>query len=266
MSAPSPSLEVQNLSVFYGPEQVLVDVSLDIFPQQVTALIGPSGCGKSTLLRCFNRLNDLIRGTRVVGNIKLFGQDILTMPSIEVRRRVGMVFQRPNPFPKSIYENIALGLRANGYQGDIDGCIEQSLTQVGLWDEVKNKLKQSALNLSGGQQQRLCLARTLALQPEVILMDEPCSALDPVSTLRVEELIDRLRQHYTIVMVTHNLQRAARLADMVGFMNVRQEGQHRLGELVEYAPVTQVFINPTVDATRAYVNTELAIAPLGQQN
>ena len=209
-------LTTRGLSVWYGAALALKDISIDIPRNRITALIGPSGCGKSTLLRCFNRMNDLIPGARMEGEIRFDGELISTpgTDAVSLRRRIGMVFQKPNPFPKSIYNNIAWGARINGYRGDMDELVERSLRRAALWDEVKNKLHRSGLELSGGQQQRLCIARTLAVEPEVILMDEPCSALDPISTARVEDLMDDLKDDFTIVIVTHNMQQARRVSDM----------------------------------------------------
>lgn len=250
-------LRTENLSVFYGSFKAVSAVNLDIYKNKITALIGPSGCGKSTVLRCFNRLNDLIPGAHIEGRITFQGQDLYdrTLDPVELRRRIGMVFQKPNPFPKSIYENIAFGARINGYRGDMDELIEQSLRQAALWDEVKDKLKQSGLSLSGGQQQRLCIARALAIQPEVVLMDEPCSALDPISTLRVEELLRELEQQYTIIIVTHNMQQASRVSDMTAFFNAQAtEKGSRMGYLVEYDKTEVVFQNPQQEATQQYVS------------
>ena len=230
---------------------------MDIPQHQITAFIGPSGCGKSTLLRCFNRLNDLIPGARVEGNIiywdrELYGKKV---DPVEIRQRVGMVFQKPNPFPKSIYENIAYGARINGYQGNMDELVERSLKQAALWDEVKDKLKESGLSLSGGQQQRLCIARAVALEPEVILMDEPCSALDPISTLKIEDLMHELQSSYTIVIVTHNMQQASRVSNMTAFFNViAAEDGKRSGYLVEYDQTEIIFTSPREQATREYVS------------
>jgi phosphate transport system ATP-binding protein len=233
------------------------NIWLDIPKNKVTAFIGPSGCGKSTLLRCYNRLNDLIDSFRAEGKV-YFDDKNLYAPNIdpvEVRRRIGMVFQRPNPFPKSIKENIAFGARVNGYRGNIDELVEKSLRQAALWDEVKDKLNQSGLSLSGGQQQRLCIARAIAVQPEVILMDEPCSALDPISTLRVEELIHGLKEQYTIVIVTHNMQQAARVSDRTAFFNVKATDKgERTGYLVEYAPTELIFNDPQQEDTKAYIS------------
>ncbi len=249
-------LKAENVTVSYGGVPAVRDVSLEIPRNEVIAFIGPSGCGKSSLLRCFNRLNDLVRGASVTGKMILEGQDLYdpSVDGVEVRRRVGMVFQRPNPFPKSIYDNIAVGLRVNGYQGDIDELVEYSLKQVGLWDEVKNNLRKNALNLSGGQQQRLCIARAIALQPEVILMDEPCSALDPISTARIEELLRELQERYTIVIVTHNLKQASLVSDRVAFFDARtSEAGQRSGYLVEYDRTELIFQRPTQAATQEYV-------------
>lgn len=251
--------EVENVSVYYGSFLAVRDVFLNIYANQVTAFIGPSGCGKSTILRCFNRMNDLVPGARVEGRINFRGEN-LYQPKFdrqieEVRRRIGMVFQKPNPFPKSIYENIAFGARINGYQGNMDELIERSLRQAALWDEVKDKLKQSGLSLSGGQQQRLCIARALAIQPDVLLMDEPCSALDPISTLRVEELIHQLKEQYTIIIVTHNMQQASRVSDMTAFFNAAAtEKGGRMGYLVEYDRTEMIFQNPQQEATQEYVS------------
>ena len=250
-------LQAENVNVYYGNFLAVKGIYLNVPKNRVTAFIGPSGCGKSTLLRCYNRLNDLIPIFRLEGlvtyhNQNLYGKDI---DPVQVRRKIGMVFQRPNPFPKSIYENIAFGARINGYKGDMDELVERSLRQAAIWDEVKDKLKQSGLALSGGQQQRLCIARTIALQPDVVLMDEPCSALDPISTLKVEELIHQLKENYTIVIVTHNMQQASRVADYTGFFNVTEvEEGNRQGYLAEFAPTEQIFQNPQEEATQQYVS------------
>jgi phosphate transport system ATP-binding protein len=246
-------LRTEDVSVFYGSHVALKGVNLEIYKNKITGFIGPSGCGKSTLIRCFNRLNDLVKGAKVTGRIALAGQDIQKLNPVEVRRRVGMVFQRPNPFPKSVYENIAIGLRVNGYQGDIDELVEDSLHRVGLWDEIKTELNKNALTLSGGQQQLLCIARALALQPEILLLDEPCSSLDPISTSRIEDLLLQLKQHYTIAIVTHNLQQASRVTDMVAYFDIKTEADQRIGELVEYAPTPIIFCNPTEKTTWEYV-------------
>ncbi|HBL14464.1 MAG TPA: phosphate ABC transporter ATP-binding protein [Cyanobacteria bacterium UBA11162] len=252
-------LRTENASVYYGSFLAVQDVCLDIPVNKITAFIGPSGCGKSTLLRCFNRLNDLIPGARVAGRITFHDENLYDKKFDnkieEVRRRIGMVFQKPNPFPKSIYENIAFGARINGYQGNMDELVELSLRQAALWDEVKDKLKQSGLSLSGGQQQRLCIARALAIKPEVVLMDEPCSALDPISTLKVEDLMHQLKERYTIIIVTHNMQQATRVADMTAFFNARAtEKGGKQGYLVEFDETEQIFQNPKEEATRDYVS------------
>ena len=250
-------LKAENVNVYYGDFLALKGIYLDIPKNKVTAFIGPSGCGKSTLLRCYNRLNDLIpifhlEGVITYHNQNLYAKDI---DPVQVRRRIGMVFQRPNPFPKTIYDNIAFGARINGYKGDMDELVERSLTQAALWDEVKDKLRQSGLAISGGQQQRLCIARAIALQPDVILMDEPCSALDPISTLKVEELIHQLKEKYTIVIVTHNMQQASRVADLTAFFNVKTtEKGARQGYLVECDRTEVIFQNPREEATMEYVS------------
>jgi phosphate transport system ATP-binding protein len=245
-------LEANGVNVWYGAFHALKDVTMQIQTRRVTALIGPSGCGKSTLLRCLNRMNDLLPGARIGGEVLFNGADMYA-PSVdatEIRSRIGMVFQRPNPFPKSIYQNVAFGLRINGFTGNVEEVVERSLVQAALWDEVKDRLHKSALELSGGQQQRLCIARALAVQPEVILMDEPASALDPTATARIEELIRELRERYTIVIVTHNMQQAARVSDMTAFFMVNE---HRTGELVEYDETGPIFTNPTDERTEAYI-------------
>ena len=243
------AVQVGDLDLWYDTNQALKNVSLDIAEKKVTAFIGPSGCGKSTLLRCFNRLNDLIDICRVEGEIKLHGQDLLgpEVDVAELRRRVGMVFQKPNPFPKSIYENVAYGLRIQGMnkRRQLDETVEWALRGAALWDEVKDRLNDSAFGLSGGQQQRLVIARAIAVQPEVILLDEPCSALDPISTLKVEELINELKRDYTIIIVTHNMQQAARVSDYTAFMY--------LGELIEFGETDQVFTNPRMKRTEDYI-------------
>ncbi|NJM58779.1 MAG: phosphate ABC transporter ATP-binding protein [Synechococcales cyanobacterium RU_4_20] len=251
------ALRAENVSVYYGAFQAVRNVFLDVPKNQVTAFIGPSGCGKSTLLRCFNRLNDLVASARVDGKISFQGRDLYArdMDPVEVRRRIGMVFQKPNPFPKSIYDNIAFGARINGFRGNMDELVERSLRSAALWDEVKDKLNQSGLALSGGQQQRLCIARTIAIEPEVILMDEPCSALDPVSTLRVEELMHSLKEQFTMVIVTHNMQQAARVSDMTAFFNAEAgEGGSRFGYLVEYNKTQDIFSSPQQQETHDYVS------------
>lgn len=250
-------IKTENVNVYYGNFLAVKNVYLDIPKYKVTAFIGPSGCGKSTLLRCYNRLNDLIPIFRLEGLItyhdhNLYGKDI---DPVQVRRKIGMVFQKPNPFPKSIYENIAFGARINGYKGNMDDLVERSLRQAAIWDEVKDKLQQSGLALSGGQQQRLCIARAVALQPDVVLMDEPCSALDPISTLKVEELIHQLKENYTIVIVTHNMQQASRVADYTGFFNVNPTEQgDRQGYLAEFNITEEIFQNPREETTQQYVS------------
>jgi phosphate transport system ATP-binding protein len=248
---------VGDLSVAYSGKVALKDVSLDIHRHQVTAFIGPSGCGKSTFIRCFNRMNDLVPGAAVSGTVLYHGQDLYgaDVDPVEVRRRIGMVFQKPNPFPKSIYDNVAFGPRVLGLKGDMDELVEQSLQRAALWDEVKDRLKESALGLSGGQQQRLCIARALAVEPDVILMDEPASALDPISTTRIEDLMHELKKAYTIVIVTHNMQQAARVADMTAFfsVDVDEEGGRRSGILVEYDVTSKIFTTPADRRTEDYV-------------
>jgi phosphate transport system ATP-binding protein len=246
------AFEVDSLSLWYGSFRAIRDVSLQIERHHITSLIGPSGCGKSTFLRCLNRMNDLIPSVRVTGKAMFNGIDIYDArtDAVEVRRRIGMVFQKPNPFPKSIYENVAFGPRVNGLKGNMDEIVERSLKQAALWDEVKDKLQQSGLALSGGQQQRLCIARALAIEPEVILMDEPCSALDPIATYRIEELMVELKQRYTIVIVTHSMQQASRISDWTAFMLA---GEDRTGELVEYGETRRVFTNPGDRRTEDYI-------------
>ncbi|WP_419842540.1 phosphate ABC transporter ATP-binding protein PstB [Candidatus Poriferisodalis sp.] len=249
--------ECADVDVYYGDFRALRDVTLDVAEHQVSALIGPSGCGKSTFLRCFNRMNELIEGARVEGTINYYGVDLYQdqVDPVEVRRRVGMVFQKPNPFPKSIYDNIAYGPRLAGVKrSQLDDVVEGSLTRAALWDEVKDRLKSSAYGLSGGQQQRLCIARAIAVQPDVVLMDEPCSALDPIATGRIEELIAELKADYTIIIVTHNMQQAARISDMTAFFSVQaDERGQRTGELVEVAPTSAIFTNPEDPRTEAYI-------------
>lgn len=251
------ALKTENLHVFYGENLAVRDVSLTIPKNRVVAFIGPSGCGKSTVLRCFNRMNDLIPSARVEGKVTFYDADLYakSVDPVSVRRRIGMVFQKPNPFPKSIFENVAFGARINGFQGDIDELVEQSLRKAAIWDEVKDKLKESGTALSGGQQQRLCIARAIALAPDVILMDEPCSALDPISTMRVEELIHELKQQYTIVIVTHNMHQASRVSDVTAFYNAEatQKG-NKVGYLVEYDETTKIFHNPACQETQDYVS------------
>ncbi|MBD2213723.1 phosphate ABC transporter ATP-binding protein [Calothrix sp. FACHB-156] len=250
-------LRTENLNVYYGKFLALQNICLNISKNQVTAFIGPSGCGKSTLLRCYNRLNDLVKSFRAEGQVYFYDKNLYApeIDAVEVRRRIGMVFQTANPFPKSIYDNVAFGARVNGYKDNMDELVEQSLRQSALWDEVKDRLRQSALALSGGQQQRLCIARAIAGQPEVILMDEPCSALDPLSTLRVEELIHELKKQYTIVIVTHNMQQAARVSDKTAFFNVSSTQTRDLtGYLVEYDSTNVIFNHPQQEATKDYIS------------
>jgi len=255
---PEPAVfSLDDVSAFYGAKRALAGISLKLPVNRVTALIGPSGCGKSTLLRCLNRMNDLIPGARVTGRVEYHGQDIYApdIDPVEVRRRIGMVFQKPNPFPKSIYDNIAFGPRVLGMKGDLDQRVEGALRQAVLWDEVKDRLKDGALGLSGGQQQRLCIARALAVEPDVILMDEPASALDPISTTRIEDLMHGLKRDYTIVIVTHNMQQAARVADMTAFFSVvvADDGSARRGILVEYDTTAKIFTTPSDKRTEDYV-------------
>jgi phosphate transport system ATP-binding protein len=246
------TLDVRDLSVWYGTFRAIDHVTLRVRSRHITALIGPSGCGKSTLLRCFNRMNDLIPEARTEGQLLFRGIDIFSRQTdpVEVRRRIGMVFQKPNPFPKSIYDNVAFGPRINGYRGNMDDLVESALTRAALWDEVHDKLRQSGLALSGGQQQRLCIARALAVEPEVILMDEPCSALDPIATYRIEELMIDLKRQYTIVIVTHNMQQASRVSDYTAFMLA---GEDRTGRLVEYGDTRELFTNPRERQTEDYI-------------
>ena len=248
----APIFKVKDLNLYYDEFHALKDISMEVRRNTVTALIGPSGCGKSTLLRCFNRMNDLIPAARIDGQILFEGSDLYdtAVDATEIRSRIGMVFQRPNPFPKSIYDNVAFGLKVNGYRGDMDEAIERSLRQAALWEEIKDRLRSSALELSGGQQQRLCIARALAVEPEVILMDEPASALDPIATLAIEELVRELSEHYTIVIVTHNMQQAARVSDETAFLMV---GEDRAGYLVEHGATSQVFTTPKHERTEAYI-------------
>ncbi len=247
-------VELRNVSCYYGSFRAVKDVTVTAAKREVTALIGPSGCGKSTLLRTFNRMNDLVPSFRATGDILLDGQDLYgkNVDPVAVRRRVGMVFQKPNPFPKSIYDNIAFGPRINGFKGNMDELVELCLRKAALWDEVKDKLKQSGMALSGGQQQRLCIARTIAIEPEVILMDEPCSSLDPRSTLQIEELMAELKKEYTIVIVTHNMQQAARASDVTVMMTM--DTADRAGYVVEQAETIQIFTNPKNQLTEDYVS------------
>jgi len=246
-------MRIENLSAHYGSFKAVTDVSMDIRANKVTALIGPSGCGKSTYIRCLNRMHEVIPGARAEGRVRLGDQDIYArdMDPVRIRRRIGMVFQKPNPFSKSIYENVAWGARINGYKGDMDELVEHSLKQAALWEEVKDKLKKSGYDLSGGQQQRLCIARTLAVEPEVILMDEPASALDPVSTQKIEDTMDDLKKSYTVVIVTHNMQQAARISDFTGFFYIENQGDP--GRLWEFDETEKMFSNPDRKETEDYV-------------
>jgi phosphate transport system ATP-binding protein len=253
-----PVFSVRDLSVHYGSNLALKGVTMDIRPRRITAIIGPSGCGKSTLIRCFNRMNELIPGARVSGQVLYHGEDIYApgIDPVAVRRRIGMVFQRPNPFPKSIYDNIAFGAKINGYKGDMDELVERSLRRAALWDEVKGKLKKSALDLSGGQQQRLCIARAIAVEPDVIVMDEPASALDPIATTRIEDLMQELKEDYSIIIVTHNMQQAARVSDETAFLytEVDEPSSARWGILVEFGETGQIFTRPRDKRTDDYVS------------
>ena len=256
-TVPDPVLSVKDLSVHYGAALAVRDVTLDMARFEITALIGPSGCGKSTVLRCLNRMNDLIPSARVAGSVTYHDQDIYApdVDAIEVRRRIGMVFQKPNPFPKSIWENVAFGPKVNGVKKGLDDIIEESLIRAALWDEVKDKLKTNAYGLSGGQQQRLCIARAIATKPEVILMDEPCSALDPIATAKIEDLMEELKRDYTIVIVTHNMQQAARVSDRTAFFTAEADeasGQ-RTGLLVEFNDTKKLFSNPDDERTEGYI-------------
>jgi phosphate transport system ATP-binding protein len=250
--------DLTDVNVYYGTFRAVRDVTFDIAKHEITALIGPSGCGKSTLLRSLNRMNDLIPGARVEGTLAYHGENIYDpdIDPVEVRRRIGMVFQKPNPFPKSIYDNVAFGPRLSGTRGKaLDDVVERALRDAALWDEVKTKLKQSGLSLSGGQQQRLCIARAIAVKPEVVLMDEPCSALDPIATARIEDLMQEIKNDYTIVIVTHNMQQAARISDKTAFFSteVNPESDTRTGLLVEYDDTTKIFSNPGDERTENYV-------------
>ncbi|HET7091379.1 MAG TPA: phosphate ABC transporter ATP-binding protein PstB [Anaerolineae bacterium] len=247
------AIEARSMSVYYGAFRAVRDVDLHIHPRKITALIGPSGCGKSTVLRAFNRMNDLIPSARVQGDVLFHGRNLYApeVDPVEVRRRIGMVFQKPNPFPKSIYDNVLWGARINGYRGSADELVERSLRAAALWDEVKDKLKQSGLSLSGGQQQRLCIARAIATRPEIILMDEPCSSLDPIATLKIEDLMRELVEDYTIIIVTHNMQQAARVSDYTAFFNMDED---RAGHLVEYDVTKMIFTTPKEQRTEDYVS------------
>ncbi len=254
-----PVFRTRDLAVYYGDFRAVRDVNVDINGQEITAFIGPSGCGKSTVLRCFDRMNDLIVGARVEGKVEYHGIDLYDkdVDAVEVRRRVGMVFQKPNPFPKSIYDNLAFGPRLNGVKkkGELDAIVESSLKRAALWDEVKDRLKASAMGLSGGQQQRLCIARCIAVEPDVILMDEPCSALDPIATARIEDLMQEIKRDFTIIIVTHNMQQAARVSDRTAFFTteVNPESDRRTGVLVEFDFTEKIFSNPGDERTEAYV-------------
>ena len=257
VEAPEPgeedvTLELKGLNVWYGHFQALRDVNLRVAARRITAIIGPSGCGKSTLIRCFNRMNDLIPTFRAEGELLFEGENLYAreVDAVEVRRRIGMVFQKPNPFPKSVFENVAFGVRINAIKGRLEELVEHALVRAALWDEVKDKLHQSALALSGGQQQRLCIARALAVEPEVILMDEPCSALDPIATLRIEDLMRELARDYTIVIVTHNMQQAARVSDFTAVMMMSED---RAGEMIEFGQTREIFTNPKDHRTEDYI-------------
>ena len=252
MQQDNPILQTKDLSVYYGNSRVVTEVTLDFLRNRITAIIGPSGTGKSTLLRCFNRMNDLIPSFRLSGEVLFQGRSLYA-PAVdptEIRYQIGMVFQQPNPFPKSIFDNVAFGPRINGFDGDLPDLVERSLRRAALWDEVKDRLKASALSLSGGQPQRLCIARTLAVEPTVILMDEPCSSLDPIATLAIEELMRELSEEYSIIIVTHNMQQAARVSNYTAFL-MAEEG--RIGELIEYGESRQIFTNPQDERTEAYI-------------
>ncbi|MXY92848.1 MAG: phosphate ABC transporter ATP-binding protein [Caldilineaceae bacterium SB0670_bin_27] len=246
------AIEAEKMSVFYGDFCAVRDVYMKVPSNKITAIIGPSGCGKSTVLRCFNRMNDLIAGARIEGEVFFQGQNIYDsdVDPVEVRRRIGMVFQKPNPFPKTIYENVAWGTRINGFRGDMDEMVERALRSAALWEEVKDKLQQSALGLSGGQQQRLCIARAIAVEPEIILMDEPASALDPIATLRIEDLMKELSEKYTIIVVTHNMQQAARISDYTAFFSVDDK---RTGNLIEFDDTEKIFTIPSQKSTEDYI-------------
>ncbi|MGH2641564.1 MAG: phosphate ABC transporter ATP-binding protein PstB [Actinomycetota bacterium] len=255
-AAPETIFDIRDVSVFYGSFRAVRDITIPIAQNEITALIGPSGCGKTTFLRCLNRMNDLIEGARVEGKILYHGVDLYEaqVDPVEVRRRIGMVFQKPNPFPKSIYDNVAFGPRIAGFKGSMDDLVEESLQRAALWDEVKKKLKDSGMALSGGQQQRLCIARAIATRPDVILMDEPCSALDPIATAKIEDLMRDLVSEYTIVIVTHNMQQAARVSDRTAFftVDVADDG-HRTGHIVEFDRTEMIFTNPSDQRTEDYV-------------
>jgi phosphate transport system ATP-binding protein len=249
--------DIKDLAVYYGDFRAVRDATVQVYKNNITALIGPSGCGKTTVLRCLNRMNDLIEIARVEGQVHYHGVDLYhrDVDPVEVRRRIGMVFQKPNPFPKSIYDNVAFGPKIAGFKGEMDELVEQALMKAALWDEVKDRLKESAWSLSGGQQQRLCIARCIAVQPDVILMDEPCSALDPIATGRIEDLMQDLKDEYSIVIVTHNMQQAARVSDMTAFFTaeVNEQQDRRTGILVEYDKTERIFTNPSDERTENYV-------------
>jgi phosphate transport system ATP-binding protein len=249
--------DINNMNVFYGSFRAVRGVTMQVFKGNITALIGPSGCGKTTVIRCLNRMNDLVETARVEGRILYRGVDLYDrrVDPVEVRRRIGMVFQKPNPFPKSIYDNVSFGPRIAGFRGDMDELVERALHKAALWDEVKDRLKESAWSLSGGQQQRLCIARCIATQPDVILMDEPCSALDPIATGKIEDLMQELKDEYSIVIVTHNMQQAARVSDMTAFFTaeVNEQQDRRTGILVEYDKTENIFTNPNDERTENYV-------------
>jgi phosphate transport system ATP-binding protein len=247
-------IETRDLSLWYSSFMALKNITMQVPRNQITAIIGPSGCGKSTFLRCFNRMNELLPGTRVEGEVLYHGENLYAPETdpVEVRRRIGMVFQKPNPFPKSIYENVAWGARINGYQGNLDDLVEEALNQAALWDEVKDKLKESGYSLSGGQQQRLCIARAIAIKPEIVLMDEPTSALDPLATLKIEELLQTLKKNYTIIIVTHNMQQAARISDYTAFFNLDGSG-NRTGVLEEFGVTKTIFTKPEKKSTEDYI-------------
>ena len=257
MTNPQPkngrsAIEARDLNIYYGSFMAVKGVNMRIEKQKITAIIGPSGCGKSTVLRAFNRMNELVPSAWAEGEVLYHGKNIYDpdVDPVEVRRRIGMVFQKPNPFPKSIFENVAWGARINGFKGNLDDLVEQSLQSAALWDEVKDKLDQSGLSLSGGQQQRLCIARAIAIQPDIILMDEPASALDPIATLKIEELMRELAKDYTIIVVTHNMQQAARVSDYTAFFNL---GENRAGILEEYGATNMIFTRPTKQSTEGYI-------------
>ena len=259
LNATNISISLDNVSIKYGNSIAVKNIFCDIKKNQVTSFIGPSGCGKSTVIRAINRMNDLIEGCKLSGSVIFEGTDIYAedIDPVEVRRRIGMVFQQPNPFPKSIYENIAFGARVNGYRGDMDQLVEESLIKAAVWDECKDKLNESGYSLSGGQQQRLCIARTIAIEPDVILMDEPCSALDPLSTLKIEETIHELKKNFTIVIVTHNMQQANRVSDFTAFFNTEKKGKDlggKVGFLVEFSKTKNMFNSPKQKSTQDYIS------------